>query len=97
MQPNFSIDPAPRSWNGGTTAYSLAMVRLAYGNSPYLRPLVFPTPSSKAARRPLTVRQSFRLRGFLGGVTPSSGSRVDGCAQTAGGGGVTGPRGRVVR
>jgi hypothetical protein len=30
----------------------------------------------------LTVRQSFRRRGFLGGVAPSSGSRVHSCAQT---------------
>src|SRR6516162_8693446 len=59
------------------------MVRLAFGNSPYLRPPVFPTPSRKAARRSLTVRQSFRRRGFLGGVAPSSGSRVHSCAQTA--------------
>ena len=28
------------------------------------------------------VLQSFRRRGFLGGVTPSSGSRVHSCAQT---------------
>src|SRR6516165_9499199 len=54
----------------------------ALGNSPYLRLPVFPTPSRKAARRSLTVRQSFRRRGFLGGVAPSSGSRVHSCAQT---------------
>ena len=54
---------------------------LAFRNSPYLRPPVFPTPSKQAAGRSLKVRQSFRRRGFPGGAAPSSGSRVHSAAQ----------------
>src|SRR5215469_15816362 len=77
----FHYRPGPSVMEWRNNCIIPAMVRLAFGNSPYLRPRVFPTPSRKAARRSLTVRQSFQRRGFLGAVAPSSGSRVHSCAQ----------------
>ena len=50
----FQHRPGPGVMDGATIAVSRAMVRLAFVNSPYLRPPVFPTPSRKAARRSLT-------------------------------------------